>query len=96
MHATDSDVERVRRFIGRVGFVVGVSALFTAVVLFSLGNRTVPAYLFPFALGVLLAMPVKNVFAVLADEVLRRDWWFALLAVGVLAELAFSILDWLP
>ena len=93
MHATDSDVERWRRLIGRVGFVVAVTALTAAVVLSALGYRAVSAYLFSFALGVLLAMSVKNVFAVLADEVLRRDWWFGLLAVAVLGELAFSILD---
>ena len=96
MHATDSDVEKLRRTIGRAGFLVAVSLLVVAVVLFSLGYRAASAQLFPLALVVLIAMPVKNVLAVLADEVLRRDWWFGLIAIGVLAELAFSILDWLP
>ena len=96
MHATDIDVEKLRRTIGRAGFLVAVGALVGAVVLFSLGYRAASAQLFPLALIVLIAMPVKNVFAVLADEVLRRDWWFSLLAIAVIAELALSILDRLP
>ena len=94
MHRTDeSDVERMRRTVGRFGFVVAVSALVAGVALFSLGYHAAATHLFPFALVVLIAMPVKNVFAVLADEVLRRDWWFSVLAVAVLAELALSVLD---
>jgi hypothetical protein len=91
--ADTSDVERLRRAVGRVGFVIAVSSLVAAIVLFSLGHRAPSAHLFLFAFGVLLAMPVKNVIAVLADEVLRRDWWFGLLAVTVLTELALSAFD---
>ena len=93
MHTSESDVERARRSIGRIGFVGAVSALVGAVIASALGYRAVSVHLFPIAFVVLLAMPVKNVLAVLADEVLRRDWWFGFLAVCVLAEIAFSVLD---
>ena len=93
MHTSESDVEKLRRTIGRIGFVVAVTALVAAVAASALGYRAVSVRLFPIAFVVLLAMPVKNVFAVLADEVLRRDWWFGLLAVCVLAELSLSLFD---
>lgn len=83
----------MRRAIGRAGFVTAVAGLVGGVTLLVLGYGTASARVFQIAFGVLLAMPLKNVLAVLADELLRRDWWFSLLAVGVLAELAFSILD---
>lgn len=96
MHQPDtSDVEKMRRAVGRAGFVTAVAGLVAGVVLLILGYDEVSARVFQIAFGVLLAMPVKNVLAVMADELLRRDWWFSLLAIGVLAELAFSVLDWL-
>lgn len=72
---------------------MAVTGLVGGVVLLILGYNTASARVFQLAFGVLLAMPAKNVLAVLADELLRRDWWFSLLAIGVLAELAFSVLD---
>ena len=88
-----SDVEKMRRAVGRAGFVMAVAGLVAGVVLLVLGYDKVSARVFQITFGVLLAMPVKNVLAVMADELLRRDWWFSLLAIGVLAELAFSVLD---
>jgi Kef-type K+ transport system membrane component KefB len=91
--ADTSDIEALRRSVGRAGFIVAVTGLVTGVVLFALGHLTASTRAFQLTIGVLLAMPVKNVVAVMADEVRRRDWWFGLLAVAVLAELAFSVLD---
>ena len=94
MRETDtSDIESLRRSVGRAGFVVAVTGLVTGVVLFALGYSTASARTFQLTIGVLLLMPVKNVVAVMADEVRRRDWWFGLIAAGVLAELAFTVLD---
>jgi hypothetical protein len=91
--ADTSDIEALRRSVGRAGFIVAVTGLVTAIVSHALGFVTVSARAFQVTIGVLLAMPVKNVVAVMADEVRRRDWWFGLLAAGVLAELTFSIVD---
>lgn len=91
--ADTSDIERARRTIDQVGFVIGVAGLLLGVAVYFLGYRTGAAQVFAAALAVLLAMPIKNVVAALADEVRRRDWWFALLAVGVLVELAYSVVD---
>jgi hypothetical protein len=93
LSADTSDIERARRAVDRVGFVIGVGGLLLGVALFFAGYRTGAARIFAAALAVLLAMPIKNVLAVLADEVRRRDWWFALLAVGVLVELLYSVFD---
>ena len=91
--ADTSDIERLRRLVGRAGFAVAAAGLITGVALFVLGRQTASARVFELTIAVLLAMPVKNVVAVLADEVRRRDWWFGLLAAGVLVELGFSVLD---
>ena len=91
--AETSDIESLRRSVGRAGFVVAVTGLVTGVVLFALGYDKASIRAFQLTIGVLLVMPVKNVVAVMADEIRRRDWWFGLLAMGVLAELALSVLD---
>ena len=91
--ADTSDFEDLRRSIGRAGFVVAVTGLVTGVSLFALGYGTASARTFQLTIAVLLLMAVKNVVAVMADEVRRRDWWFGLLAAGVLTELALSVLD---
>jgi hypothetical protein len=43
--------------------------------------------------GVLVALPVINVLFVIADEIRRRDWVFASLAVAVLALLAATLIQ---
>jgi hypothetical protein len=91
--ADTSDIENLRRSVGRAGFVVCFIGLVTGVSLFALGYGTASARTIQLTIGVLLVMPVKNVVAVMADELRRRDWWFGLLAAGVLAELAFTVLD---
>ena len=93
--ADTSDIESLRRSVGRGGFVVAVTGLVTGVSLFALGYGTASARTFQLTIGVLLLMPVKNVVAVMADEVRRRDWWFGVIAAGVLAELVLSVLDWI-
>ena len=91
--AETSNIESLRRSVGRAGFVVCFLGLVAGVSLFALGYGAASARTFQLTVVVLLVMPVKNVVAVMADEVRRRDWWFGLLAAGVLAELALSVLD---
>jgi len=91
--ADTSEIENLRRSVGRAGFVVCFIGLVTGVSLFALGYGTASARTIQLTIGVLLVMPVKNVVAVMADELRRRDWWFGLLAAAVLAELAFTVLD---
>jgi hypothetical protein len=91
--ADTSDIERLRLKIGRAGVAVAMAGLAAATVLFFTGQGAASVLLFQISFGVLLAMPVKNVLAVIADEIRRRDWWFAVLALGVLAELTYTVLD---
>jgi len=91
--ADTSDIERARRKIGQAGFAVAAAALVAGIVCSLAGARAIAAGILQVAFGVLLLMPAKNVIAVLADEVRRRDWWFVLLAAGVVAELGFVVWD---
>ena len=88
-----SDIERVRRAVGQAGFVVAAAALVTGMLCRFAGAPAWSAAVLQFAFAVLLLMPAKNVVAVLADEVRRRDWWFVLLAGAVMAELGLSAWD---
>jgi glucose-6-phosphate-specific signal transduction histidine kinase len=88
-----TDIERVRRHVGRAGFFVAVAGLAAGLVCSWLDIQPAAAYLFRAALVALLLMPAKNVLAVLADEVRRRDWWFVLLAAAIVAELAAGTWD---
>lgn len=91
--ADTSDIERVRRAVGRVGVRIAFALMLLGTGLYFLDYSFVAASVFQAAFCVLILMPAKNVLAVLADEVRRQDWWFALLAVAVLSELVFAGLD---
>ena len=91
-----SDIERVRRAVGIVGFVVAGFSLIAGLFFHLAGLPGASALVLQFAFGVLLLMPAKNVAAVLADGLRGRDWWFVLTAVAVIAELSWSVWDRLP
>lgn len=88
-----SGIELLRRGIGRAGAIFGLASLSAASVMYVAGLGETSRWAFAVAFGVLLAMPAKNVLAVLAEEVRRRDWWFVTLAVAVLAELVYAVID---
>lgn len=88
-----SGIELLRRGIGRAGVVFGVVSMSAASVLHFAGWSEMSMRVFAVAFGVLLAMPVKNVLAVLAEEIRKRDWWFVFLAVAVLVELVVTVVD---
>ena len=86
-----SAIERIRRRIGQAGFVGAVAGLCFGVTLFLLNQHEASSWVLMATVGVLLAMPVVNVVAVLAEEIRQRDWGFAALAVGVLALLGWAV-----
>ena len=86
-----SAIERARIGIGRGGYLLAVTVLAVGTLLFFLGPSEVSGYFFRAAFGVLLAMPVVNVLAVLAEEVVRRDWTFVLIAAGAVCVLTYAV-----
>jgi hypothetical protein len=88
-----TDIDRVRRAIGRAGFVFASTALAFGTAMFLSHFGALSANLFVAAIAILIALPAVNVLAVLAEEVRRRDWLFVGLAVGVTAMLGYTVFD---
>ena len=86
-----SAIERARIRIGRAGYLLAVMVLTVGTLLFFFGPADVSGYFFRTAFGVLLAMPVVNVLAVLAEEVVRRDWMFVLIAGAAVCVLTYAV-----
>lgn len=86
-----SAIERARASIGRAGYLLAVAVLTVGTLLFLSGSADASGYFFGAAFGVLLAMPVVNVLAVLAEEVVRRDWTFVLIAAGAVGVLTYAV-----
>jgi hypothetical protein len=86
-------IEPIRRRIGQAGFIIGVVGLTVGVALFLVNQREASAWVLRATVAALLALPIVNVSAVLAEEVRQRDWSFAALAVGVLALLAWAVVS---
>lgn len=88
-----SSIEDLRRRIGRAAFAAVGAGLSAGILLFLLGQPSLSSAILAFTLCLLLALPVVNVLAVLAEEVGRRDWGFAGLALAVLAMLAYAVAE---
>ena len=71
-----SGIEKTRHAVGRLAFAVALLGLLTGTAAHLLGRPELSSPLFRTAFCVLLAMPVINVTAILAEEVARRDWVF--------------------
>jgi hypothetical protein len=86
-----SPVENLRRGIGRASFAVAGAGLLAGVFLSLAGARLLSAAVLKTVFGLLLVLPVVNVLAVIGEEIRRRDWTFAAVAVFVLALLGWAI-----
>ena len=84
-------IERVRRAVGRVGYVLALVGLVAGTVLFLTGSPDRSSQFFRAAFCVLLVKPLINVLAVLAEEVARRDWPFIAIAAGALTVLTYAV-----
>ena len=88
-----SSIEDLRRRIGRAAFAAVGVGLSAGILLFLLGQPSLSSAILALTIYVLVALPVVNVLAVLAEEVRRRDWGFAGLALAVLAMLAYAVAE---
>ena len=86
-------IEQLRRGFGRAGYRICVAFLAAGAALFLIGYPMSSADVLAAALCFLVALPIVNVLAVLAEEIGRRDWSFVGLAAAVFALLAYSILQ---
>ena len=90
-HPDESPIEYGRRILNRAGIAV-ITPLFTWGLIARLGfGSSTGRSVLGFACAVLVAMPVLNVVAVLAEEIRRRDWPFVCAAAFVLLMLAISL-----
>lgn len=88
-----TEIDRIRRAIGRGGFVFAFTGLSFGTAMFLLHFRALSAHLFLATIAILISLPAVNVLAVLAEEVRRRDWLFVGLAVAVAAMLGYTVFD---
>ncbi len=80
-----------RRQFGRAAYGGVVAGLAGGIFFGLLHQQAASVFVLASTCGLLIALPVVNVVAVLTDEVRRRDWAFVLLASGVLALLAYTL-----
>ena len=85
-------MEGLRSQIARAGYLAVVLGLGGGTVLFLLDHAAMSRGVLAATLLVLVALPIVNVIAVLAEEIARRDWVFAGLALAVLALLWVAML----
>ena len=77
--------------IGRPGYLIAFAGLFGGAVMYFAGQPVGSRAIFALIFGLLIALPLVNVAAILLEEVRRRDWVFAGIAVVVLTVLAYRI-----
>jgi hypothetical protein len=85
------DIELLRRRIGRTAFVAVVAGLSVGLAAYFGRQAALSTSILAWTVGILFALPIVNVLAVLAEEVRRRDWAFVWLAIAVLGLLAFAV-----
>jgi predicted tellurium resistance membrane protein TerC len=89
----DDRIERIRRIISLIGFCAIAVTLAGGLVLSLAGQPAASRQVYTVAAGLLLAMPISGVVAALLEEVIRRDWWFAAAALGVLLLIGYRLLE---
>jgi hypothetical protein len=85
-------IEKLRGQIARAGYLAVILGLGGGTVLFLLDHAAMSRGVLGATLFFLVALPIVNVLSVLAEEIARRDWIFAGLAVAVLALLWVAML----
>ena len=84
---------RIHRFVGGSGYIAIWSGLAGGTALYLLNQPRLSQYVLAATFGVLIAMPIVNLIAALAEEARRRDWVFVGLAAAVLALVAIAVVS---
>ena len=82
---------RIYRFVGGLGYIAIWSGLAGGTALYLLSQPRLSQSVLAATFGVLIALPIVNVIAALAEEARRRDWVFVGLAAAVLALVAVAV-----
>jgi hypothetical protein len=88
---TNGGIERARRAVSQVGLILIVACLVAGLALAMSNRADLASNLFRASVAVLVLMPITGVIAVLAEEIARRDWWFAAIAAGVLVLIVANL-----
>jgi hypothetical protein len=95
MNAADGTIDRVEqaRRLASIAGLCAIAASLTIGLAASLaGGDAIASRAFTIAAVLLVVMPMVSVLAVLAVEIVRRDWWFAAAACGVIALIGYRLL----
>ena len=85
--------EQWRARIGSVAYGGIVLGLCFGIGLYVLQQRAMAITVLSWTCGLLMALPVAQLVAVLIDEVRGRDWAFAALACGVLVLIGYAVIS---
>jgi NhaP-type Na+/H+ or K+/H+ antiporter len=88
----ETGFDRARRLFGQAAYGGVVLGLCAGVGLHFLQQRSLASAVLAVTCGLLMAVPVVNLLAVLADEVRRRDWGFAAMAAAVVALIGYVVM----
>ena len=83
--------ERWRAQIGAVAYGAIVLGLCFGIGLYLLQQRPMAMTVLAWTCGLLMALPVAQLAAVIVDEVRGRDWGFAALACVVLVLIGYAV-----
>ena len=94
VHETRSGVQAwVQVHLGRPGYLMAFAGLCVGTLLYFSGSRAASSGVLAVVFGLLVALPVVNVIAILIEEVRRRDWPFVVAAIAVIGLIAYGVFD---
>ena len=94
VHETRSGVQAwVQVHLGRPGYLMAFAGLCVGTLLYFSGSRAASSGVLAVVFGLLVALPVVNVIAILIEEVRRRDWPFVAAALVVIGLIAYGVFD---
>jgi hypothetical protein len=86
-----SPVERARRSISVIAYIAVLGLLAAGLIVWWLDHSSLAERLLQLGCGLLIAVPIVNLIAVMLEEVRGRDWGFVAAAAVVLAIVAYRV-----
>jgi hypothetical protein len=86
-----SPVERVRRSFSVIAYIAVLGLLSAGLIVWWLNHTSAAGRLLQLGCGLLVAVPIVNLVAVMLEEVRGRDWGFVAAAAVVLAMVAYRV-----
>lgn len=86
-------LEGLQRVLCRAGYGIVVAGLAVGTAMLLLRQPVASARVFMATCAVLVALPIVRTIVLLAEEVRRRDWFFAALAFVVLTLIGYGVIE---